>query len=96
MLNAPPAEKSATWGVWAKASSMDMTTTSSPLKRTVLPTDCEDATGSKHATGKSRASSTSNMVRPTMPVAPTTATFKGVSLAFITMGFLGLWMTVRN
>ena len=75
---------------------MDMTSTSSPLKRTVVPTDRAEATGNKRATGKFRASSTSNMVRPTMPVAPTTATFKGVNAAFMTMGFLSLWMTVRS
>ena len=85
-LKSPPAEKRATCGFWAKASSMDTTSTSSPRNVTVLPTERADATGNKVATGKLRASNTESMVRPTMPVAPTTATFNGVS-----SGFMGVW-----
>ena len=46
----------------------------SPENSTFFPTDRAEATGIKVPTGKARFSNTFNMVRPTMPVAPTTAT----------------------
>ena len=82
-LKSPPAEKRATCGFWAKASSIDTTFTSFPRNVTVLPTERCDATGNNVAMGKFRASNTANIVRPTMPVAPTTATFNGVSSGFM-------------
>lgn len=57
---------------------MDTTVTSSPLNLTVLPTDFAEATGSNLDTGKLRSSITFNIVRPTMPVAPTMATRRRV------------------
>ena len=56
---------------------MDTTVTFSPLNFIVLPTDFAEATGNNLATGKLRSSITFNIVRPTMPVAPTMATKRG-------------------
>jgi hypothetical protein len=56
---------------------MDTTVTSSPLNVTLLPTDFDEATGNNLDTGKLRSSITFNIVRPTIPVAPTMATRMG-------------------
>ena len=73
-LSVPPAENNATWGFWARAVSKSTTSMCSPANSTFFPTDRAEATGIKVPTGKARFSNTFNMVRPTMPVAPTTAT----------------------
>jgi hypothetical protein len=46
-----------------------------PLKLTSLPTDLSEATGTISVTGKLRSANTCNILVPTKPVAPTTATF---------------------
>src|SRR5450432_668520 len=71
----PPAEKIATSGFAAMASVMLTTLYFFPLYSTSLPTDLSEATGNKSATGKFRSASTCNILVPTRPVAPTTATF---------------------
>ena len=71
----PPAEKSATAGLRSMAVCMPTTLYCFPLKVTSLPTDLSEATGISSVTGKSLSSRTCNILVPTKPVAPTTATF---------------------
>src|SRR5690242_10932033 len=71
----PPAEKMATDGFAFIASSAETTLYFFPLKITSLPTDFSDATGIISVTGNFLSSSTCNILLPTRPVAPTTATF---------------------
>ena len=71
----PPAENSARSGRAAIASSALTTVHSLPWKVMVLPIDFADATGMSSVTGKFLSASTSNILVPTNPVAPTTATF---------------------
>src|SRR3990170_5490362 len=71
----PPAEKIATWGFAAIASVMLTTLYFFPLYSTSLPTDLSEATGINSVTGKFLSASTCNILVPTNPVAPTTATF---------------------
>src|SRR5690349_892702 len=71
----PPAEKMATAGLAAIASVMLTTLYFFPLNSTSFPTDFSDATGTRSVTGKFRSASTCNILEPTNPVAPTTATF---------------------
>ncbi len=46
-----------------------------PLNSTCLPIDLSDATGRSSVTGKFLSANTCNILVPTNPVAPTTATF---------------------
>src|ERR1700722_5749582 len=71
----PPAEKRATAGFAAIASIALTTLNFFPLNSTSLPTDFSDATGSSSVTGKFLSANTCNILVPTRPVAPTTATF---------------------
>src|SRR4026209_1274166 len=71
----PPAEKSATAGFAAIASGILTTLYFFPLNSTSLPTDFSEATGTKSVTGKFLSANTCNILVPTNPVAPTTATF---------------------
>lgn len=71
----PPAENSASAGLRAMASSADITVHSFPRKETFRPTDLAEATGNSSVTGKFLSSSNCNILVPTSPVAPTTATF---------------------
>ena len=69
-----PAENRAMSGRAARAVSAPTTCTSEPAKRTDLPTDFSEATGSSSVTGKCLSSKTFSITEPTNPVAPTTAT----------------------
>ena len=71
----PPAEKIATAGFFEIASSMLITSNSLSLNFIFLPTDFSEATGYNSVTGKFLSANTSNILVPTNPVAPTTATF---------------------
>src|SRR5688572_12998230 len=71
----PPAEKIATAGFAAIASVILTTLNFLPLYSTSLPTDFSEATGISSVTGKFRSARTCNILVPTSPVAPTTATF---------------------
>src|SRR5580698_2965419 len=71
----PPAENSATSGFAAIASSALTTLYFFPLYSTSLPIDFSEATGNNSVTGKFLSASTCNILVPTNPVAPTTATF---------------------
>src|SRR6185437_446117 len=71
----PPAENKATAGFAAIASSALTTEYFFTLNSTCLPTDFRDATGINSVTGKFLSASTCNILVPTSPVAPTTATF---------------------
>jgi hypothetical protein len=71
----PPAEKIATFGLAAIASVMLTTLYFFPLYSTSLPTDLSEATGINSVNGKLLSASTCNILVPTNPVAPTTATF---------------------
>src|SRR6187402_2845716 len=71
----PPAEKIATAGFAAIPSVMLTTLYFFPLNSTSLPTLLSDATGINSVTGKFLSARTCNILVPTNPVAPTTATF---------------------
>src|SRR5690348_360991 len=71
----PPAEKIATAGFAAMPSVMLTTLYFFPLNSTSLPTDLSEATGIISVTGKFLSANTCNILEPTKPVAPTTATF---------------------
>ena len=71
----PPAEKIATAGLAAIPSAMLTTLYFFPLNSTSLPTLFSDATGINSVTGKFLSARTCNILVPTNPVAPTTATF---------------------
>src|SRR5919199_1128956 len=71
----PPAEKIATAGLAAMASSKLTTVYGLPLNSTCLPTDRSEATLMSSDTGKLRSSRTFRISPPTRPVAPTTAIF---------------------
>src|SRR3990170_659013 len=71
----PPAENKATAGLAAIASVMLTTLYFFPLNSISLPTDLSDATGNNSVTGKFLSANTCNILVPTNPVAPTTATF---------------------
>src|SRR6185437_3462078 len=71
----PPAENKATAGFAAIASAALTTLYFFPLNSTCLPTDFSDATGINSVTGKFLSARTCNILVPTSPVAPTTATF---------------------
>src|SRR6187551_1145094 len=71
----PPAEKIATAGLAAIASVMLTMVYFLPLNSTCLPTDLSEATGTRSVTGKFLSAKTCNILEPTKPVAPTTATF---------------------
>ena len=73
----PPAENKATPGLEAMASVALTTLYFFPLKLTSLPTDFSEATGINSVTGKFLSARTCNILVPTKPVAPTTATFIG-------------------
>src|SRR5215510_16564481 len=74
----PPAENIATAGFAAIASVMLTTLYFFPLNSTSLPTDLSEATGINSVTGKFLSANTCNILEPTKPVAPTTATFIAV------------------
>src|SRR5688572_8562703 len=76
----PPAEKRATAGLAAIASVILATLYFFPLYSTSLPTDFSEATGISSVTGKFLSASICNILVPTKPVAPTTATFIFFSL----------------
>src|SRR3954469_4818054 len=71
----PPAENKATAGFAAMASVMLCTLYFFPLNSICLPTERSEATGISSSTGKFRSANTCNILVPTRPVAPTTATF---------------------
>src|ERR1700744_43045 len=71
----PPAENMATSGFCFIASSTETTLYCLPLKVISLPTLFSEATGINSDTGKLRSATTCNILVPTKPVAPTTATF---------------------
>src|ERR1700712_838051 len=71
----PPAENNATSGLAAIASCMLTTLYFLPLYSTSFPTDFSEATGINSVNGKFLSASTCNILEPTNPVAPTTATF---------------------
>src|SRR3569833_1008717 len=71
----PPAEKRARSGFCFIASSTETTLYCLPLNVTCLPTLFSEATGINSVTGKLRSARTCNILVPTNPVAPTTATF---------------------
>src|ERR1044072_2584270 len=79
----PPAENKATAGFAAIASVMLTTLNFFPLNSTSLPTDFSEATGSNSVTGKFLSANTCNILVPTKPVAPTTATFMFCSFCFV-------------
>ncbi len=76
---AAPAEKIASDGRRAMASSALTTVQGSPRKTTVFPTDRSEATGISSSTGNCLSSRTWIIRVPTSPVAPTTATIIGQS-----------------
>ena len=71
----PPAEKIATFGLAAIASAYPTMVYFLPLNSTCLPIDFSEATGIISVTGKFLSANTCNILVPTKPVAPTTATF---------------------
>ena len=71
----PPAEKIAISGLAAIASFMLTIVNSLSLNLIFLPTDLSDATGIKSVIGRFLSSKTFSITCPTIPVAPTTATF---------------------
>ena len=71
----PPAENIATAGFAAIPSSILTTLYFFPLNSTSFPTDLSEATGINSVTGKFLSAKTCNILEPTKPVAPTTATF---------------------
>jgi hypothetical protein len=71
----PPALNKAKSGFSAIPCSTDLTRHDLPCQVISLPTDFSDATGINSDTGKLRSLRTSNILEPTRPVAPTTATF---------------------
>ena len=71
----PPAENNATAGFMSIAVCMLTTLYCFPLNATSLPTDFSEATGINSVTGKFLSAKTCNILVPTKPVAPTTATF---------------------
>src|SRR6476646_6740104 len=71
----PPAENIATAGFAAMASVILTILYFFFLNSTSLPTDLSDATGINSVTGKFLSARTCNILVPTKPVAPTTATF---------------------
>src|SRR5690606_18337221 len=70
-----PAENKAIVGLAAIASCMLTTLYFWPLKLISFPTLFSEATGISSVTGKFLSASTSKILVPTRPVAPTTATF---------------------
>src|SRR5688500_16635147 len=78
----PPAEDKATAGLAAMPSAMLTTLYFFPLNSTSFPTDLSEATGTSSVTGKFLSASTCNILVPTKPVAPTTATFIVCSFLF--------------
>src|SRR5688572_31327009 len=78
----PPAENKATAGFAAIASVMLTTLNFFPLYSTSFPTDLSEATGRSSVTGKFLSANTCNILVPTKPVAPTTATFIVCSFCF--------------
>ena len=71
----PPAENKARSGFAAIASSAEIIVYFFPLNSISLPIDFSEATGNNSVTGKFLSSSICNILLPTKPVAPTTATF---------------------
>jgi hypothetical protein len=71
----PPAENKASAGCAAMASAALTTLYFFPLYSTSFPTDFSEATGINSVTGKFLSASICNILVPTRPVAPTTATF---------------------
>src|SRR5690348_8281690 len=70
----PPAENNATSGRMLIAVSGLTTLYFFSRNSTVFPTDLSDATGISSSTGKFLSARTCNILEPTRPVAPTTAT----------------------
>ena len=70
----PPAENKAMPGFKLIASVIETTGYFLPLNSTILPIDLSEATGINSSIGKFRSASTCNILLPTRPVAPTTAT----------------------
>src|SRR5680860_262299 len=71
----PPAENRARSGFKLTASSKPITLYDLFLKEISVPIDFSEATGYNSVIGKLRSSRTFNIILPTIPVAPTTATF---------------------
>jgi hypothetical protein len=72
---APPAENNATSGCMEIATSGVTTEYDLPRKEINFPADFSEATGMSSVTGKLRSANICNILLPTNPVAPTTATF---------------------
>src|ERR1700733_178213 len=77
----PPAENRASAGFAAMASVALTTLYFFPLNSTSFPTDFSEATGRSSVTGKFLSARICNILVPTRPVAPTTATF--ICFAFV-------------
>lgn len=71
----PPAENNAMVGFFETASSKPITLWIFPLNSISFPTDFSEATTNNSVIGKFRSANTCSMMFPTIPVAPTTATF---------------------
>ena len=71
----PPAEKSAICGFIAIAVAIETILKVLLRNEISFPTERSDATGINSVTGKFLSSNTFNITCPTIPVAPTTATF---------------------
>ena len=71
----PPAENNAISGLMETALDSPTTLKLLSLKSIFLPTDRAEATGINSVIGKLRSESTCNITSPTIPVAPTIASF---------------------
>ena len=71
----PPAENNAISGFIETAVAKFITANSFPLNGIIFPTDFSEATGINSVIGKFRSANTFNSTLPTIPVAPTIATF---------------------
>jgi hypothetical protein len=73
-LTEPPAEESTWSSPWIEPSLSGRHSTTEPFHSSCLPAERSEAKGTSSATGKPRSASTSRIVVPTRPVAPTTPT----------------------
>src|SRR3954463_11505054 len=77
-LTLDPAEKRAMSKPWIASSSSGRTVSGPPPHSFVRPAERSEAKGTTSSAGNERSCSTSSMVEPTAPVAPTTATLIGL------------------
>ena len=73
-LTPEPAEKSAMSKPWIASSESATQVSPEPPQGSVRPAERSDANGTTSSAGNERSASTSSIVEPTAPVAPTTAT----------------------